>query len=43
MLFAQILSFRLFIVFIKSIMKDKNDTKWVLMAFSTGIVSHFYI
>ncbi|WP_252970721.1 NnrS family protein [Aliarcobacter cryaerophilus] len=22
-------------------MKDKNDTKWVLMAFSTGIVSHF--
>lgn len=42
MLFAQILSFRLlYSIHKKSIMKDKNDTKWVLMAFSTGIVSHF--
>ena len=42
MLFAQILSFRLlYSIHRKSIMKDKNDTKWVLMAFSTGIVSHF--
>ncbi|MCT7481586.1 NnrS family protein [Aliarcobacter cryaerophilus] len=41
MLFAQILSFKLlYSIHRKSIMKDKNDTKWVLMAFSTGIVSH---
>ncbi|AXK48526.1 beta-carotene 15,15'-monooxygenase [Aliarcobacter trophiarum LMG 25534] len=41
MLFAQILSFRLlYTIHRKSIMKDKNDTKWILMAFSTGIVSH---
>lgn len=42
MLFVQILSFKLlYDIHKKSIMKDKNDTKWILMAFSAGIVSHF--
>lgn len=42
LLFAQILSFRLlYSMHNKSIMKEKNDTKWVLIAFSAGLVSHF--
>ncbi len=39
---AQLISFRtLYILFNKSIMKDKYDTKWVLIAFATGLASNF--
>lgn len=42
LLIAQILSFKLlYSMHNKSIMKEKNDTKWVLIAFSAGLVSHF--
>lgn len=38
---AQILSFRtLYGVYKSSIVKDKYDTKWVLIGFTTGIISH---
>ena len=38
---AQIRAFMiLFNIQKKSIVKDKNDTKWVLMAFSSGITAH---
>lgn len=41
LLIAQILSFNLlYSMHKKSVMKDKNDTKWVLIAFSAGLVSH---
>ena len=41
MLIAQILSFRLlFSIHKKSIVAIKEDTKWILIAFLTGIVSH---
>ncbi|WP_198305325.1 NnrS family protein [Arcobacter vandammei] len=41
MLFAQILSFKLlYSIHKKSIMQDKNDTKWVLISFAAGLVSH---
>lgn len=39
---AQILSFKLLLsIHKKSIIKDKNDTKWVLIAFATGLFFHF--
>jgi len=42
LLFTQILCFKLlYSMHQKSIMKDKNDTKWVLMSFSAGLVAHF--
>ncbi len=38
---AQILSFKtLFAIYQKSIVKDKYDTKWVLIGFATGIVAN---
>lgn len=38
---AQILSFKtLFAIYQKSIVKDKYDTKWVLIGFTTGIVAN---
>lgn len=41
LLIAQILSFNLlYSMHKKSVMKEKNDTKWVLIAFSAGLVSH---
>lgn len=41
LLFAQILSFNLlYSMHKKSVMKDKNDTKWVLISFMAGLVSH---
>ena len=41
MLIAQILSFRLlFSIHKKSIVAIKEDTKWILIAFLTGILSH---
>lgn len=40
-LIAQILSFyKLFLIQKKSLMKNKNDTLWILIAFASGIVSH---
>jgi len=40
---AQILSFRiLYSIHKKSITKDKNDTKWVLIFFSAGLVTHYF-
>lgn len=40
-LIAQILSFyKLFLIQKKSLMKNKNDTLWVLITFAAGIVSH---
>ncbi|OCL94022.1 NnrS family protein [Aliarcobacter thereius] len=42
MLFAQILSFvLLYKIHKKSTMPDKNDTKWILISFFTGLISHF--
>ena len=39
---TQILSFRiLYTIHKKSIMQDKNDTKWVLIFFSAGLVTHY--
>ncbi|WP_072682562.1 NnrS family protein [Arcobacter sp. LA11] len=39
---TQIFSFRLlYLIHKKSIMKDKNDTKWVLIFFSAGLVTHY--
>jgi uncharacterized protein involved in response to NO len=41
MLIAQIMSFKLlYSIHKKSIVKIKEDTKWVLIAFFTGLVSH---
>ncbi len=41
LLFAQILSFNLlYSIHKKSVMQDKNDTKWVLISFMAGLVSH---
>ncbi len=38
---AQVFSFKLlYSIHKKSIMKDKNDTKWVLVFFSAGLVTH---
>ena len=40
-LFVQILSFNLlYSIHKKSILKDKNDTKWVLISFASGLVAH---
>lgn len=40
-LIVQILSFyKLFLIQQKSLMKNKNDTLWILVAFASGIVSH---
>lgn len=40
-LIAQILSFyKLFLIQKKSLMKNKNDTLWILIAFASGIISH---
>ncbi|OCL92778.1 NnrS family protein [Arcobacter porcinus] len=42
MLFTQILSFiLLYKIHKRSTMPDKNDTKWVLISFFTGLISHF--
>ncbi|WP_418180233.1 NnrS family protein [Aliarcobacter lanthieri] len=42
LLIGQIMSFRtLYSIHKKSIMKDKNDTKWVLVSFLAGLISHF--
>ncbi|MFV7789870.1 NnrS family protein [Aliarcobacter lanthieri] len=42
LLIGQIMSFRtLYSIHKKSIMKDKNDTKWVLISFLAGLISHF--
>lgn len=42
LLFGQILSFKLlFSIHKKSIINDKNDTKWVLISFATGLIFHF--
>lgn len=39
---AQVFSFRLlYSIHKKSIAKDKNDTKWVLIFFSAGLVTHY--
>jgi len=39
---VQIMSFRvLYSIHKKSIINDKNDTKWVLISFIVGIISHF--
>lgn len=39
--FAQILSFKtLYGIYKNSIVKDKYDTKWVLIGFATGIIAH---
>ncbi len=41
LLFAQVLSFKLlYSIHKKSIMQDKTDTKWVLISFAAGLVSH---
>jgi uncharacterized protein involved in response to NO len=41
LLFVQILSFNLlYSIHKKSIMQDKNDTKWVLISFVAGLVAH---
>lgn len=41
LLIAQVLSFRLlYYIHKKSIVKIKNDTKWILIAFFIGLVSH---
>ncbi len=38
---TQVFSFKLlYLIHQKSLMKDKNDTKWVLIFFSTGLVTH---
>ncbi|RBQ28349.1 NnrS family protein [Aliarcobacter vitoriensis] len=40
---VQIMSFKLlYSIHKKSIMKDKNDTKWVLISFIAGLISHFF-
>lgn len=42
MLISQILSFELlYSLHKKSLVKTKDDTKWVLISFATGIVAHF--
>jgi len=42
MLFAQVLSFKLlYSIHKKSIVAIKEDTKWILVAFSNGILAHF--
>lgn len=39
---TQIFSFRLlYSIHKKSVMKEKNDTKWVLIFFSAGLVTHY--
>lgn len=41
MIIAQVLSFNLlYSIHKKSLVKVKEDTKWVLIAFSTGLISH---
>ena len=41
LLFVQILSFNLlYSIHKRSIMQDKNDTKWVLISFVAGLVAH---
>ena len=41
MLIAQIMSFKLlFLIHKKSLVKVKEDTKWVLIAFFSGLISH---
>jgi len=42
LLIVQIMSFKvLYSIHKKSIMNDKNDTKWVLISFIVGLISHF--
>ena len=39
---AQLMSFKLlYSIHKKSLMKDKNDTKWVLISYAVGLVAHF--
>lgn len=43
LLCAQVLSFKiLYAIHNKSLMKEKYDTKWILISFLTGIISHAF-